>query len=74
MYCNEIMITERDKLISEDRSVAEAMDNYFVNIANSLNLKNSPESNNMYAIIIMHSFLVILCIYLTIRHLEIMKC
>ena len=38
-------IIEKDKLLSEERSIAEVMNNYFVDISKSLNLKDSSESN-----------------------------
>ena len=39
------MIIEKDKLISEERSIAEVMNMYFVDISKRLNLKDSSESN-----------------------------
>ena len=45
MNSNKMMIIEKDKLLSEENSIAEVMDNYFVDISKSLNLKDSSESN-----------------------------
>ena len=45
MNFNKTMITEKDKLLSEERFIAEVMNNYFVDISKSLNLKASSESN-----------------------------
>ena len=42
---NKMMIIEKDKLFSEERSIADVMKNYFVGISKSLNLKGSSESN-----------------------------
>ena len=39
------MIIEKDKLLSEERSIAEVINNNFVDISKILNLKNSSESN-----------------------------
>ena len=39
------MIIEKDKLLSEERSIAEVMNNYFIDISKNLNLKDSSESN-----------------------------
>ena len=36
-----MMIIEKDKLLSDERSIAEVMNNYSVNITKSLNLKDS---------------------------------
>ena len=36
-----MIIIEKDKLLSDERSIAEVMNNYFVNITKSLNLKDS---------------------------------
>ena len=44
MNSNKMMIIEKDKL-SEERFIAEVMNNYFVEISKSLNLKDSSESN-----------------------------
>ena len=38
------MITENDKLLSDERSIAVVMYNYFVNIPRSSNQKDSSES------------------------------
>ena len=40
-----MMILEEDKLLSEEGSIAEVMNNYFVDISKSLNLKDFSESN-----------------------------
>ena len=40
-----MMIIEKDKLLSEERSIAEVMNNCFVDISKSLNLKDSSGSN-----------------------------
>ena len=40
-----MMIIEKDKLLSEEGSVAEVMNNYVVDISKSQNLKDTPESN-----------------------------
>ena len=45
MNSKKMMIIEKDKLLSEERSIAEVMNNYFVDISKGLNLKDSPESN-----------------------------
>ena len=45
MNFNKTMITEKDKLLSEERFIAEVMNNYFVDISKSLNLKAFSESN-----------------------------
>ena len=45
MKSNKMMIIEKDKLFSEERSIADVMNNYFVGISKSLNLKGSSESN-----------------------------
>ena len=37
------MIIEKDKLLSEERSIAEVMNNYFADTSKSLNLKDSFE-------------------------------
>ena len=42
---NKMMIIEKDKLLSEERSIAEVMNNYFIDISKNLNLKDSSESN-----------------------------
>ena len=39
------MIIEKDTALSEERSIAEVMNNYFANIFKSLNMKYSSESN-----------------------------
>ena len=44
MNSNKMMMIEKDKLLSEEGSIAEAMNNYFVAISKSLNLKDSSES------------------------------
>ena len=43
MNSNKMRIIEKDKLLSEERSIAEVMNNYFVDISKSLNLKDSSE-------------------------------
>ena len=45
MNFNKMMILEEDKLLSEEGSIAEVMNNYFVDISKSLNLKDFSESN-----------------------------
>ena len=45
MNSNKMMITEKDKLLSEEESIAEVMNNYFVDVSKSLKLKDSSESN-----------------------------
>ena len=45
MNFNKMMIFEEDKLLSEEGSIAEVMNNYFVDISKSLNLKDFSESN-----------------------------
>ena len=45
MSSNKIMIIEKDKLLSEEESIAEVMNNYFVDVSKSLKLKDSSESN-----------------------------
>ena len=45
MNSNKVMMIEEDKLLSEQSSIAEIMNNYFVDISKSLNLKDSSESN-----------------------------
>ena len=40
-----MIIIEKDKLLSEERSMTEVMNNYFVDISKTLNLKDSSESN-----------------------------
>ena len=51
MNSNKMMIIEKDKLLSEKRSIAEVMNNYFVHnnyfvdISKSLDLKDSSVSN-----------------------------
>lgn len=51
------MIIEKDKLLSEKASIAEVINNHFLNILERLHLKDPPESyvdnigNNM-----LHSF------------------
>ena len=45
MNSNKMMIIEKDKLLSEEGSVAEVMNNYVVDISKSQNLKDTPESN-----------------------------
>ena len=40
-----MMIIEKDKFLSEERSIAEVMNNYFVDILKIPNLKDSSESN-----------------------------
>ena len=45
MNSNKMMIIEKDKLLSEERSIAEVVNNYFADISKSLNLKDSSESN-----------------------------
>ena len=40
-----MMIIEKDKLLSEERSIAEVMNNCFVDISKSLNLKDSSKWN-----------------------------
>ena len=44
MNSNKMMIIEKDKSLSEERSIAEVMNNYFVDLSKSLNLKDSSES------------------------------
>ena len=44
MNSNKMMMIGKDKLLSEEGSIAEAMNNYFVAISKSLNLKDSSES------------------------------
>ena len=45
MNSNKMMIIEKDKLLSEEESIAEVMNNYFVDVSKSLKLKDSSESN-----------------------------
>ena len=45
MNSNKMMIIEKDKLLSEEGSIAEVMNNYFVDMSKSVNLKDSSESN-----------------------------
>ena len=45
MNSNKMMIIEKDKLLSEEGSIAEVMNNYVVDISKSQNLKDTPESN-----------------------------
>ena len=45
MNSNKMMIIEKDKVLSEERSIAKVMNNYFADISKSLNLKDSSESN-----------------------------
>ena len=45
MNSNKMMIIEKDKLLSEEGSIAEVMSNYFVDMSKSVNLKDSSESN-----------------------------
>ena len=40
-----MMIIEKDKLLSEEMSIAEVMNNYFIDISKNLNLKDTSESN-----------------------------
>ena len=40
-----MMIIEKDKFLSEERSIAEVMNNYFVDKLKIPNLKDSSESN-----------------------------
>ena len=44
MNSNKLMIIEEDKLFSEERPIAEVVNNYFIDISKSLNLKDSSES------------------------------
>ena len=41
---NKIMLVEMDKIVYKDKTVAELMSNYFINIK-TLNLKSSKNSN-----------------------------
>ena len=43
---NKIMLVETDKIICKDKSVAEFMNNYFINITKTLDLKSSKNSNS----------------------------
>ena len=45
MNFNKMMILEEDRLLSEEGSIAEVMNNYFVDVSKSLNLKEFSESN-----------------------------
>ena len=45
MNSNKMMIIEKDKFLSGKGSIAEVINNYFVDISESLNLKDSSESN-----------------------------
>ena len=45
MNSNKMMIIDKDKLLSEEKSITEVMSKYFVDISKSLNLKDSSESN-----------------------------
>ena len=65
MNSNKMMIIEKDKLLSEESSNAEVINNYFVDIKKSLNLKDSSESN-------VDNTVVILGIHLRMFYLEIM--
>ena len=43
---NRIMLVETDKIICKDKIVAEFMNNYFINITKTLDLKSSKNSNS----------------------------
>ena len=45
MNSNKMMIIEKDKFLSEEKSIADVMNNYFADTLKSLNLKDSSESN-----------------------------
>ena len=45
MNSNKMMIIEKSKLLSEERSIAEVMNKYFVGVSKSLNLKDCSQSN-----------------------------
>ena len=45
MNSNKMMIIEKNKLLSEKRSIAEFMNKYFVDISKGLNLKDCSETN-----------------------------
>ena len=45
MNSNKMMIIEKNKLLSEKRSIAEFTNKYFVDISKGLNLKDCPETN-----------------------------
>ena len=42
---NKIMLVEMDKIVHKDKTVAELMSNYFINITKTRNLKSSKNSN-----------------------------
>ena len=55
MNSNKMMIIEKDKLLSEERSIAEVMNNYFADISKSLNLKDSSSNGENTGSDIRHS-------------------
>ena len=40
-----MMVIEKNKLLPEEKSIAEVINNYFVDVSKSLNMKDFPESN-----------------------------
>ena len=42
---NKIILVEMDKIVHKDKTVAELMSNYFINITKTRNLKSSKNSN-----------------------------
>lgn len=53
---HKMMIIEKDKLSSQEMSITVFMNNYFVNISESLNWKDSSESNMLNIGSNMHLF------------------
>ena len=45
MNSKKMITIEMEKLLTEERAIAEGLKNYFVDISKSLNLKDSSESN-----------------------------
>ena len=45
MNSKKMITNEKEKLLTEERPIAEGLNNYFVDISKSLNLKDSSVSN-----------------------------
>ena len=45
MNSKKMITIEKEKLVTEERPIAEGLNNYFVDISKSLNLKDSSVSN-----------------------------
>ena len=43
---NKIMFVEKDTTVRKNENVAEFMNNYFINITKTINLKSSKNSNS----------------------------